>query len=242
MASKTAIIIGVGPLEGLGARLCIHAARQGLHVVPAGRTEDRLRAVAEAIRADGGEATPVVTDATNEEQVKTLIDQADALGPVDLAVYNAGNNYNGSFLDMEADLFEKAWRVCTFGGFLFAREALRTMVPRQQGTLIFTGASASMRGKPNFAPFTMGKAGLRAMAQSLAREFQPQGIHVGHVVIDGGIAGEKIKTNMPQMAERVGEDGLIDLDGIADAYMYLYNQPKTAWTHELDLRTYKENF
>lgn len=242
MASKTAIIVGVGPLEGLGARLCIHAARQGLHVVPAGRTEDRLQAVAEAIRADGGEATPVITDTTNEAQVGTLIDQAEAFGPVDLAVYNAGNNYSGSFLDMEAEFFEKAWRVCTFGGFLFAREALRTMVPRQQGTLIFTGASASMRGKPNFAPFTMGKAGLRAMAQSLAREFQPRGIHVGHVVIDGGIAGEKIKKNMPQMAERVGEDGLIDLDGIARAYMYLYNQPKTAWTHELDLRTYKENF
>jgi NAD(P)-dependent dehydrogenase (short-subunit alcohol dehydrogenase family) len=143
---------------------------------------------------------------------------------------------------MEADLFEKAWRVCTLGGFLFARESLKAMRPRERGTLIFTGASASMRGKPMFAPFTAAKAGLRAMAQSLAREFQPRGIHVGHVVIDGGIAGDKIIKGVPQFAERVGEDGLISLDGIAQAFMYLYKQPRTAWTHEIDLRTYKENF
>jgi len=242
MANKTAVIIGVGPIEGLGAQLCIHAAREGLHVVVAGRTETRLRAVADVIANEKGVATPVVTDVTDETGVASLIQQAEATGPIDLAVYNAGNNYNGNFLELEADFFERAWRVCTFGGFLFARETLKAMVPRAGGTLLFTGASASMRGKPNFAPFTMGKAGLRAMAQSLAREFQPKGIHVGHVVIDGGINGEKIKTNVPDLAARVGEDGLIGLDGIASAYMYLYNQPKNAWTHELDLRTYKEAF
>ncbi len=242
MSTKTAVIIGVGPVEGLGARLCLHAAGQGLHVAVAGRTESKIAAISQLIESKGGKATPVVADATDEAQVEALIEQAESIGPVDLAVYNAGNNYSGNFLELEADFFERAWRVCTFGGFLFAREVLKAMVPRSEGTLIFTGASASMRGKPNFAPFTAAKAGLRAMAQSLAREFQPQGIHVGHVVIDGGIDGEKIKKNMPRFAERAGEDGLIGLDGIAGAYMYLYNQPKDAWTHELDLRTYKENF
>ena len=116
------------------------------------------------------------------------------------------------------------------------------MLERESGTLIFTGASASMRGKPNFAAFTAAKAGLRAMAQSLAREFQPQGIHLGHIVIDGGIMGEKVVTAYPKFAAMAGEDGLIGLTGIADAYMYLYRQPKTAWTLELDLRTYKEDF
>ena len=116
------------------------------------------------------------------------------------------------------------------------------MQPRCAGTLLFTGASASMRGKPQFAPFTAAKAGLRAMAQSLAREFQPQGIHVAHIVIDGGIAGEKIIKGLPRFAERAGEDGLVSLNGIAQAYMYLYQQPKTAWSHELDLRTFKETF
>lgn len=242
MANKTAVIIGVGPIEGLGAQLCIHAAREGLHVVIAGRTETKLHAVADVIANEKGEATPVVTDVTDEDGVVSLVQQAETIGPIGLAVYNAGNNYNGNFLDLEADFFERAWRVCTFGGFLFARETLKAMVTRSGGTLLFTGASASMRGKPNFAPFTMAKAGLRAMAQSLAREFQPKGIHVGHVVIDGGINGEKIKSNVPDLAARVGEDGLIGLEGIASAYMYLYNQPKNAWTHELDLRTYKETF
>ena len=128
------------------------------------------------------------------------------------------------------------------GGFLFAQAALKAMLERAAGTLIFTGASASMRGKPNFAAFTAAKAGLRAMAQSLAREFQPQGIHLGHIVIDGGIMGEKVVTAYPKFAKMAGEGGLIGLTGIAEAYMYLYRQPRNAWTLELDLRTHKENF
>ena len=239
---KTAVIIGVGPLEGLGARLCLHASREALHVIAAGRTQARLDDVERAIENEGGKASSMVTDATAEQQVIELISFAESIGPLDLAIYNAGNNFSGDFLTMESNLFERAWRIGTLGGFLFAREALKAMAPRGAGTLVFTGASASMRGKPGFAPFTAAKAGLRAMAQSLAREFGPRGVHVGHVVIDGGIAGEKIKTGAPQFAERVGEDGLIDLDGIASAYIYLYRQPRTAWTHELDLRTYKENF
>ncbi len=239
---KTAIIIGVGPFEGVGGYLCDYAAKQGLHVIAAGRTQNKLDAVVSQVKANGGQATAIVCDATVEAEVIDLVRQAEAIGPVDLAVYNAGNNFNGDFLTMEAAFFEKCWRVCTLGGFLFARETLKVMQDRQAGTLLFTGASASMRGKPRFAPFTAAKAGLRAMAQSLAREFQPQGIHVAHVVIDGGIAGEKIIKGVPRFAEQAGEDGLVSLHGIAQAYMYLYQQPKTAWSHELDLRTFKENF
>lgn len=242
MSTNTAVIIGVGPEEGLGAYLGRHAARENLHVVIAGRTPDKLEQLAGKIRESGGKATGIATDTTDEDQVISLIQQAEAIGPIDLAIYNAGNNYAGNFLEMESSYFERAWRVCTLGGFLFAREALKAMAPRGRGSLFFTGASASMRGKPNFAAFTAAKAGLRALSQSLAREFGPSGIHVAHVVIDGGIAGDKIIENFPQFVERLGEDGLIGLDGIAQAYLYLYGQPRNAWTQELDLRTHKENF
>ncbi|MEE4191705.1 MAG: SDR family NAD(P)-dependent oxidoreductase [Halieaceae bacterium] len=239
---KTAVVIGVGPLEGLGATLCRAAAREALHVVVAGRTPDKLAAVVAAIEKEGGAATAVACDTTREEEVVALFEAAEAIGPVALALYNAGNNMPSAFLDTSVEHFETCYRVGLLGGFLFAREALRSMVPHGSGCLLFTGASASMRGKPGFAAFTAAKGGLRNLAQSLAREFQPQGIHVGHVVIDGGIYGEKIERNYPEFFEKLGEDGLIGLDGIADAFMFLYRQPRNAWTFELDLRTHVENF
>ncbi|MBO6555111.1 MAG: SDR family NAD(P)-dependent oxidoreductase [Pseudomonadales bacterium] len=240
--TKTAVIAGVGSLEGTGAYLCRHAAREGLHVIASGRTESSLNAVCDVVRAEGGQATACVADVTLENDIQRLLKAAESIGPLDLAIYNAGNNFPGTFVTMKADYFESAWRVCTLGGFLFAQAAIQAMLPRNEGTLIFTGASASMRGRPNFAAFTAAKAGLRAMSQSLAREFQSQGIHVGHIVIDGGILGEKVKTAYPKFVEAAGEDGLIGLTGIAEAYMYLYRQPRNAWTHELDLRTHKESF
>ncbi len=240
--TRTAVIAGVGALEGVGACLCRHAAMEGLHVVASGRTQESLDAVVETIRGDGGSASAFVADVTIESDMRALIEAAESSGAIDLAIYNAGNNFPGQFVEMTADYFESAWRVCTLGGFHFSQAAVKAMLPRNSGTLIFTGASASMRGRPNFAAFTAAKAGLRAMAQSLAREFQPQGIHVGHVVIDGGIMGEKLKTAFPQYVEKAGEEGLIGLTGIAEAYMYLYRQPRNAWTHELDLRTHKETF
>ena len=239
---KTAVVIGVGPERGLGGYLCMGAAQQGLHVVVAGRTQEKLETVVAAIERAGGKGTAVVCDTRDEAGVTALIKQAEAIGPIDLAIYNAGNNMPGNFLEMEASYFEQCWRVGCLGGFLFAREALRVMVPRKTGCLLFTGASASMRGKPFFAAFTSAKGGLRNMAQSIAREFQPQGIHVGHVVIDGGIYGEKIQEKFPDGYDALGEEGLIGLQGIADAYMYLYQQPRNAWTLELDLRTHVENF
>ena len=239
---RTAIVIGVGAGEGLGAAVCRMAASEGLHVFVGGRTGAKVEAVAEAIGAAGGQATAAVADTTDEAAVAAFVEAAEREGPIDLAIFNAGNNMPGSVLEMEADYFEQCWRIGCLGGFLFSRETLRRMVPRGTGTLLLTGASASMRGKPNFAAFTAAKAGLRAFGQSLAREFGPQGIHVAHVVVDGGIDGERLKTRAPAFAERMGEGGLIGLDGLAEAYRFLYHQPRSAWTQELDLRTHKEQY
>ena len=239
---RTAIVIGVGAGEGLGAAVCRMAASEGLHVFVGGRTGAKVEAVADAIRAAGGQATAQVADTTDEGAVTAFVEAAEREGPIDLAVFNAGNNMPGNPLEMEADYFEQCWRIGCLGGFLFGRETLRRMVPRGTGTLLLTGASASTRGKPNFAAFTAAKAGLRALGQSLAREFGPQGIHVAHVVVDGGIDGERLKTRAPDFAARMGEGGLIGLEGLAEAYRFLYRQPRSAWTQELDLRTHKEQY
>lgn len=242
MSQKTAIVIGVGASSGLGATLCRRFAASGLHVVVAGRTQAKIDTIVVEITAAGHKATAITCDTTVEADVVKLFADARAIGELDLAIYNAGNNMPGEFLKMEADFFEKCWRVACFGGFLFSREALRDMESRGRGTLLFTGASASMRGKPFFAAFTAAKAGLRAMAQSVAREFAPKGIHVGHIVVDGGIDGERIHKGIPDFAAAMGEDGLVSLEGIADIYELMYKQPRTAWSHEIDVRTFKETF
>ena len=233
---QTAIVIGVGPEQGLGAQLCKRFAGIGLHVFAAGRSQAKLDKVVSMIAADGNQATAQVADATDEMQVKRLFDLAANTGPLSVAIYNAGNNTPGRIIDMEAAYFEKSWKVCCFGGFLFAREAVRRM-QGSGGTLLFTGASASLRGRPGFGAFNSSKAALRTLAQALAKEYGPEKIHVGHVVVDGAINGEKIRTRWPDYAEKLGEAGMISIDGIVDAYEYLYRQPATAWTFEVDLRT-----
>jgi NAD(P)-dependent dehydrogenase (short-subunit alcohol dehydrogenase family) len=234
---KKALVIGVGAERGLGARISARFAREGLHVFVAGRTAHSLEGVVQQIRAVGGAATAVVADATREADVQALFDQVCAAdGDLDVAVYNAGNNTPGGVLTMEAAYFEQAWRVCCFGGFLFGREAARRMLPRG-GTLLFTGASASLRGRAGFAAFNSAKAALRNMAQAMAKELGPQGLHVGHVVVDGGIDGDKLRKGRPEIVQKMGEERLIDLDGLADAYWFLHQQPPRAWTFELDLRS-----
>lgn len=237
---KKAIVIGVGPDRGLGAQLCHRFASLGLHVVVAGRTQASLDAVVAGIQASGGVAQAAVADATNEADIGRLFDQAGA--DVDLAVYNAGNNTPGRIEDMEADYFEKSWRVCCFGGFLFGREAVRRMKPRGGGTLLFTGASASMRGRPFFGAFNSSKGALRNLAQAMAKEYGEDGIHVGHVVVDGAIGGDKIMKGLPQYAEQLGEDGMVSIEGIVDGFQFLYEQPRRAWTFEIDVRTSKEKW
>jgi NAD(P)-dependent dehydrogenase (short-subunit alcohol dehydrogenase family) len=246
MSAPTALVVGVGAEQGLGAALCRRFAAEGYHVLVAGRTQAKLDAVVDTIATAGGRAVAVPTDTTSEADVIRLFDRAMAPGdgaePADLVVYNAGNNQRQDFREVSAESFEAMWRVGCFGGFLVGREAARRLVPLGRGTVLFTGASASLRGKPGYAQFSAAKAGLRMIAQSMAREYGPLGIHVAHIVVDGGIAGERIHSRFPKLAGARGEDGLLDLEAIAEAYWYLHRQHRSAWAHEIDLRPYKESF
>jgi NAD(P)-dependent dehydrogenase (short-subunit alcohol dehydrogenase family) len=236
---EVAIVIGVGPEDGLGGALCKRFAERGMHVFAAGRTRAKLDALVAVIQAGGRNATAQVADATSEADAVALFDAARAAGDLRLAIYNAGNNFPGAIKDMDAAYFEQCWRVCCFGGFLFGREAVRRM---SGGSVLFTGASASLRGRANFGAFNAAKGALRNYAQALAKEVGSAGIHVGHVVVDGPIGGEKIKKGLPEYAEKLGETRMIGLDGIADAYEYLHGQPPTAWSFEVDLRTSVERW
>lgn len=233
------VVIGVGPEDGLGAQLCARFLSRGHHVFMAGRTGETLEALA---RTFGGKATVVATDATDESQVAALFDAVDAAeGELQLAIYNVGNNRPGPIADMESRYFERSLDVGVYGAFLFGREAVRRL--RQGGgTLIFTGASASLRGRANYGAFNASKGAQRALAQAMAKEYATDGVHVGHVVIDGPIGGEKIKKGLPEYAERLGEAGMISIQGIVDAYEFLYDQPPNAWTFELDIRTSLEKW
>ena len=191
-------------------------------------------------------ATAVQTDATSEADILALFDHAmaddDRAGPADLVVFNAGNNARGDLDDMSVDYFEEVWRTRCLGGFLTGREASRRFGALGRGSVIFTGATASLRSRPPFTAFASAKAALRAIAESMARDLGPKGVHVAHVIIDGGINGERVRTMAPEFARQKGKDGLLEPDAIADSYWYLHKQDKTAWTFELDLRPAKENF
>jgi len=242
---RKAVVAGVGAEQGLGAALCRRFAREGYHVLVAGRTLTKLEQVARTISAEGGRAEPVQVDVTAEGDVAALFDRAMAGNesePADLVVFNAGNNNPHDFRTLSAAAFEDSWRVGCFGGFLVGREAARRLVPMGRGTLIFTGASGSLRGRPSFASFAAAKAGLRAVAQAMAREFGPLGLHVAHVVIDGGIDGERLNSRFPQRRAEKGADGLLNIDAIADSYWHIHRQAPSAWSHEIDLRPYKETF
>jgi NAD(P)-dependent dehydrogenase (short-subunit alcohol dehydrogenase family) len=236
--TKTAIVIGVGPERGLGAQLCRRLAADGLKVIVAGRTLASVEAVAQEIGRNGGQAVPVVADATSEGDTVKLFDAAG--DDLDLAIYNAGNNTPGKIVDMEAGYFEQSWRVVCFGGFLFGREAVRRMLPKKKGTILFTGASASLRGRPNYGAFNSAKAGLRTLAQAMAKEYAEEGIHVGHVVVDGAIAGDKIFQRFPDAASR--EESLISIEAIVNAFVFLYGQPPRGWSFEVDVRTSREKW
>lgn len=234
-----ALVIGVGALRGLGASIARRAAAEGLHVFVAGRTAAKLDAVVAAIATAGGQATALVGDVSDEASVVRFFDTVcDLPGRLEFTVFNAGNMTPGRIADMDAGYFEAAWRVGCYGAFLAGREAARRMLPGG-GTLIFTGASASLRGKAGFGAFASAKGALRNLAQALARECGPDGLHVAHVVVDGGIDGEILTTRLPDFAREAG-DRLLDLDGIVEAYWFLHRQAPRAWTFELDLRSQRE--
>ena len=240
--SKTAVVLGVGRSAGLGAALCRRFAREGFHVLPAGRTAESLAEVAAEIESEGGRATPVVADATRVDDVVRLFDAAETAGGAPgVAVYNAGNNRFKPLLAMDDAFFEDLWRLCCFGGFLFGREAARRMLPGG-GSLLFTGATASIRARPPFTAFASAKAALRALAHGMAREFGPEGLHVAHVIIDGMIDGDQLNQRFPDLQQQKGVDGMLDIGAIADVFWGLHAQPRSAWTLELDLRPFKEPF
>jgi NADP-dependent 3-hydroxy acid dehydrogenase YdfG len=239
----SAIVIGVGPERGLGATLANYFAAKGLHVYVAGRSEDKLHKIADKIGRDGGSATALVADATVEHEVAQLFNKVRLEGySVDIAAYNVDSNIPSPLLETGAETFTTLWQQNCLGAFFFGKEAINAMKNCRQGTVFFTGATASLRAKPPFTAFAAAKAGLRALAQGMAREFSPQGIHVVHTIIDGVIDGERARIQFPDYVKAKGKDGLLQLDAIAETYWAIHQQHASAWTHELDLRPFKEPF
>jgi NAD(P)-dependent dehydrogenase (short-subunit alcohol dehydrogenase family) len=241
-AKGSVLIVGVGASQGLGAAIARRFAAGGYPVVVAGRNADKLATVVGELTASGATAEGVIGDASNAADVARFLEAAQALAPLAVAVHNAGGNRPAPFLKVSEALFEQHWREHALGGFHLGQAALPALLANGGGSLIFTGASGSLRGKANFAPFAAAKAALRALAQSIAREYGPQGVHVGHVVIDGGIEGERLLTLRPQLQAERGPDGMLKIDAIAEAYWTLHHQHRSAWTLELDLRPWAETF
>ena len=207
------------------------------------RDAHKLQPLVQAIRAAGGDAHGFAADARKEEDVAALVERIEnEVGPIEVMVFNVGANVPSSILDQDARKYFKIWEMACFAGFLCGREAARRMVPRGRGTIIFTGATASLRGSANFAAFAGAKAALRALAQSMARELGPRNIHVAHVVVDGAIDTEFIRTNFPERYALKEQDGILSPGHIADNYWWLHQQPRDAWTFELDLRPYMEKW
>jgi len=237
--TPTAVVFGAG--DGLGGAVARRFARGGYHACAVRRHADKLEPLCARIRADGGEATAFGVDARREEPVVALFDRIEGeIGPVEVAVHNIGANVSIPVVDFDARKYFKIWEMACFSGFLLGREAARRMLPRARGTIVFTGATASVRGRQGMAGFAGAKHALRALAQSMARELGPQGIHVAHVVVDGPIDMPWIRENFPELVRARPADGLLAPDDIAESYWTLHRQPRSAWTHELDLRPWVE--
>jgi NAD(P)-dependent dehydrogenase (short-subunit alcohol dehydrogenase family) len=235
------VVIGAG--ESTGGAIARRFAREGYTACLVRRRGDELATLVEQIERAGGAARPYGCDARDEDQVVALFDDVEkGVGPVEVLVFNPGANVNFPIREMTSRVYRKVWEMACFAGFLTGREAARRMVPRGRGTILFTGATASVRGGAGFAAFAGAKHALRALAQSMARELQPQGIHVGHVVIDGAIDTPWIRENFPQLVEQRPADGLLSPEAIAENYWMLHRQPRSAWTFELDLRPFDERW
>jgi NAD(P)-dependent dehydrogenase (short-subunit alcohol dehydrogenase family) len=242
------LVSGVGSLKGVGAAIARRFGREGYPVVIAGRSGEKLQATAELLEAEGIRVQAISGDVAKPKDVQRFVAAAEELAPLAVAIHNAGSNRPAPFLEQTGDEFEVHWREHALGGYNLARAALPSLLARQDAgqsfthgaSLFFTGASGSLRGKAGFAAFSAAKGALRNLSQSLAREFGPKGIHVAHVVIDGGISGERLLSKMPDLADQRGPDGLLNIDAIAEAYWTLHHQQRSAWTQELDLRPWSE--
>jgi len=238
---RVALVVGAG--DATGSAVARRFAREGYVACANRRNAERLQPLLDDIRAAGGEAHGFGSDARDEAQVTELVERIESeIGPIEAFIFNIGANVPSSILDETARKFRKVWEMACFSGFLTAQAVARRMVPRERGTIIFTGATASMRGSANFAAFAVAKHGLRALAQSMARELGPSNIHVAHVVIDGAIDTAFIRENFPEKYGDRERDGLLTPEHIADAYWYLHQQPRDAWTFEMDLRPWMERW
>jgi len=242
-SSRACLVIGAG--DGLGTAIARAFAREGLAVCISRRARhiDQLDALAVSIRESGGEAHAFGLDARSEEEVSALVGLIEReIAPLEVLVFNIGANVRFPIVETTTRVYSKVWEMAALAGFLAGREAARVMSPRGRGTILFTGATASLRGGDGFAGFSGAKHALRALAQSMARELAPKGIHVAHIVIDGAIDGAFIRSIMPDAAERLARDEILRPDEIAKNYVWLHKQQKSAWTHEMDLRPWAEKW
>ena len=238
---RAALVIGAG--DATGGAIARRFAREGLVACVTRRTADKLQPLVNRIQADGGQARGFGSDARDETQMAELVAAIERdVGPIEVAVFNIGANVRFGVTETTERVYRKVWEMGALAGFLMGREVARVMVPRGRGTILFTGATASVRGSAGFAAFSGAKHALRALAQSMARELGPQGIHVAHVVIDGAIDTAFIRDNFPERYALKEQDGILDPDAIAENYWQLHRQHRSAWTHELDLRPWLEKF
>lgn len=243
MSKDICLVIGAG--DGVGGAVARRFAAEGHPVCLTRRARhlDQLEALAEDIRAEGGEAHAFGVDARSEEETAALFDRIEReIGPIGVTVFNIGANVRFDIRDTTARVFTKVWEMACFAGFLAGREAARVMVPRGRGSILFTGATASLRGREGFAAFASAKHGLRALAQSMARELGPEGIHVAHIVCDGAIDGVFTRSRVEDVGELLDNDLILKPEDIAENYLMLHRQPRSAWTHELDLRPWRESW
>jgi NAD(P)-dependent dehydrogenase (short-subunit alcohol dehydrogenase family) len=241
MTKKAILVIGAG--DATGGAIARRFAKEGYVACVTRRTLDKLQPLLDQIRADGGEAHGFGSDARKEEDMVSLVQQIEKeIAPIDVAVFNIGANVRFGITETTTRVYTKVWEMACLGGFLMGRETAKVMLPRGRGTIIFTGATASLRGREGMAAFAGAKHALRALAQSMARELGPKGIHVAHPVIDAAIDTAFIRDNFPERYALKDQDGIVQPDTIANAYWNLHQQSRDAWTHEMDLRPWMETF
>jgi NAD(P)-dependent dehydrogenase (short-subunit alcohol dehydrogenase family) len=239
--SKAALVIGAG--DATGGAIARRFAREGFIACVTRRNADKLQPLVDRIKSEGGQAHGFGSDARDEAQMAELVATIERdIAPIEVAVFNIGANVRFTITETTERVYRKVWEMGALAGFLMGREVAKVMVPRGRGTIVFTGATSSLRGSAGFAAFAGAKHALRALAQSMARELGPQGIHVAHVVIDGAIDTEFIRENFPERYALKDRDGILSPDAIADNYWLLHRQHRSAWTHELDLRPWIEKF
>ena len=242
MAAPTSVLV-IGAGDATGGAIALRFAREGLIACVTRRHADKLEPLLQQIRDAGGQAHGFGSDARDEAQMVELVARIERdIAPIEVAVFNIGANVRFSVTETTERVYRKVWEMAALAGFLMGREVAKAMLPRGRGTILFTGATASLRGGANFSAFAGAKHALRALAQSMARELGPQGIHVAHIVIDGAIDTEFIRENFPERYALKERDGILDPDAIADNYWLLHRQHRSAWTHELDLRPWIETF